>query len=114
MLISHWTTLADAGFGAEDYLEAIASATRYLELAGRDSEQYGAALELLDRAIALGCTPERMTDTLASVRACLAAGAESERGGRGRQDYAGLGGGTGGSCNHGGADGGGRGSGGGG
>ena len=71
-----WMKRAEVAVGAGDYLEAMASATRYLELAGREGEHYEAALELLDGAIARGCTPERMTATLESVRACLAAGAD--------------------------------------
>ena len=71
-----WMKRAEAAVGAEDYLEAIESATRYLEAAGREREHYMAALELLDGAVAEGCTPERMTETLESVRACLAAGAD--------------------------------------
>ena len=71
-----WMTRAEVAVGAEDYLEAMASVTQYLELAGREGEQYEAALELLDEAIAAGCTPERMTATLESVQACLAAGAD--------------------------------------
>ena len=73
---SYWMKRAEGGLGAEDYLEAIASATRYLELAGREGEQYGKALGLLDRAVAEGCMPAGMTETLESVRACLAAGAD--------------------------------------
>ena len=71
-----WMKRADVAVGAGDYLEAIASATRYLQIAGREGEHYVAALELLDTAVARGCTPEGMTETLASVRACLAAGAD--------------------------------------
>ena len=71
-----WMKRAEVAVGAGHYPEAIASATRYLELAGREGEHYRAALELLDRAIAAGCTPERMTATLRSVQACLAAGAD--------------------------------------
>ena len=71
-----WMKRAEVASGAEDYLEAMASATRYLELAGREGEHYAAALELLDEAIARGCTPERMTETLESVQACLSAGAD--------------------------------------
>ncbi len=71
-----WMTRAEVAVGAEDYLEAMASVTRYLELAGREGEHYEAALEILDGAIEAGCTPERMTATLESVRACLAAGAD--------------------------------------
>lgn len=71
-----WMKRAEAAVGAKDYLEAIASATRYLEAAGREGEHYMAALELLDGAVAEGCTPERMTETLESVRACLVAGAD--------------------------------------
>ena len=73
---SYWMKRAEGGLGAEDYLEAIASATRYLELAGREGEQYGEALGLLDRAVAEGCMPAGMTETLESVSACLAAGAD--------------------------------------
>ena len=47
-----WMKRAEVATGAEDYLEAMASATRYLELAGREGEHYAAALELLDEAIA--------------------------------------------------------------
>ncbi len=71
-----WMKRAEVGVGAGNHLEAMAAATRYLELAGREGEHYEAALELLDEAIARGCTPERMTETLESVRACLAAGAD--------------------------------------
>ncbi len=71
-----WMKRGEVASGAEDYLEAMASATRYLELAGREGEHYAAVLELLDEAIARGCTPERMTATLESVQACLAAGAD--------------------------------------
>ena len=74
--LAFWMKRAEAAVGAADYLEAIASATRYLEAAGREGEHYVAALELLDGAVAEGCTPERMTETLESVRACLAAGAD--------------------------------------
>ena len=71
-----WMKRAEVAVGAGNHLEAMASATRYLELAGREGAHYEAALELLDGAIARGCTPERMTATLESVRACLAAGAD--------------------------------------
>ena len=77
-----WMKRAEVAVGAQDYLEAMASATRYLELAGREGEHYAAALDLLDGAIAVGCTPERMTATLASVQACLAAGADPNGAGR--------------------------------
>ncbi len=71
-----WMKRAEVAMGTEDYLEAIASATRYLEVAGREGEHYMAALELHYEAVVQGCTPERMTETLESVRACLAAGAD--------------------------------------
>ncbi len=71
-----WMKRAEVAVGAGNHLEAMASATRYLELAGPEGEHYEAALEVLDGAIASGCTPERMTETLESVRACLAAGAD--------------------------------------
>ncbi len=73
---SFWMKRAEVALGAEEYLEAIASATRYLEVAGREGGLHVAALELLDGAIAQGCAPERMTETLESLRACLAAGAD--------------------------------------
>ena len=94
---SFWMKRAEVALGAEEYLEAIASATRYLEVAGREGGLHVAALELLDGAIAQGCAPERMTETLESLRACLAAGRGPERGGRGWEDDAGLGGRAGGS-----------------
>ena len=71
-----WMGRAEVAMGAENYLEAIASATRYLEAAGREGEHYMAALELHYEAVVQGCTPERMTETVESVRACLAAGAD--------------------------------------
>ena len=74
-----WMKRAEVAAGEEDYREVIASATRYLEFAGREGEHYEEALELLDAAIARGCTPERMTETLESVQACLAAGADANR-----------------------------------
>ena len=80
---SYWMKRVEGGLGAEYYLEAIASATRYVELAGREGEQYGEALGLLDRAVAQGCIPERMTETLESVRSCLAAGADPNGAGEG-------------------------------
>lgn len=80
-----WMRRAEAAVGAEDYLEAIASATRYLEAAGREGEHYMAALQVHYEAVVQGCTPERMTETLESVRACLAAGADpNAAGGDGR------------------------------
>ena len=71
-----WMIRAEVAVGAADYLKGMASATRYLELAGREGEHYEAVLELLDEAIARGCTPERMTETLESVQTCLAASAD--------------------------------------
>ena len=88
---SFWIRGAEVALGAEDYLEAIASATRYLTIVGREGEHYTAGLELLDGAIARGCTPERMTETLESVRACLAAGADPngvDKDGRNTLDWA--------------------------
>lgn len=73
---SFWMKRAEVALGAGGHLEAIASAARYLEAVGRQGEQYEAALGLLDEAIGEGCTPEPMTETLVSVRACLAAGAD--------------------------------------
>lgn len=71
-----WMKRAEVAMGAGDHLEAVASATRYLEAAGRGADHYMAALELLDRAVGEGCAPEPMTETLESVQVCLAAGAD--------------------------------------
>ena len=73
---SFWMTRAEIALAAEDYLEAMTSATRYLAAVGRGGGLYAAALEVLDGAVAQGCTPGRMTQTLESVRACSAAGAD--------------------------------------
>ena len=73
---SFWMKRAEVALGAEDFAEAMASSSRYLEIAGRSGELYTAALELLDQAFEQGCAPERMTETLESLRACLALGAD--------------------------------------
>ena len=73
---SFWLKRAEVAMGAGDYADAIASATRYLEIAGRGGEQYTEALELLDQAVERGCLPERMTASLESVRTCVALGAD--------------------------------------
>ena len=73
---SFWMKRGEVALGAGDYTEAMASVTRYLEIAGRAGERYTEALELLDQAVEQGCAPERMTETLESVRACLALGAD--------------------------------------
>ena len=73
---SFWMKRAEVAMGAERHVEAMESAARYLEVAGRDGEQYDEALDLLDRAFAQGCTPEAMTQSLESLKACLAHGAD--------------------------------------
>ena len=73
---SFWMKRGEVALGAGDYTEAMASVTRYLEIAGRAGERYTEALELLDQAVEQGCVPEWMTETLESVRACLALGAD--------------------------------------
>ena len=73
---SFWMKRGEVAMGAGDYAEAMASVSRYLELVGRAGERYAEALELLDQAVEEGCAPERMTETLESVRACLALGAD--------------------------------------
>ena len=86
-----WMKRGEVAMGAEDFVEAIASATRYLEITGRAGEQYRAALELLDRAVEEGCAAERMTETLESVRTCLALGADpnaADASGRSALDWA--------------------------
>ena len=73
---SFWMKRGEVALVVEDYAEAMISMTRYLEIADREGEEYAAALELLDRAVELGCTQEQMTETLESVRNCLALGAD--------------------------------------
>ena len=88
---SFWMKRGEVALGAGDYAEAMASVTRYLEIAGRGGGQYTEALELLDRAVEQGCAPERMTETLESVRACLALGADpngADENGRTTLDWA--------------------------
>ena len=71
-----WMKRAGVALGAQDHTEAITSVTRYLEIVGRDGEQYTEALELLDQAVEQWCMPARMTETLERLRACLALGAD--------------------------------------
>ena len=88
---SFWMKRGEVALGAGDYTEAMASVTRYLEIAGRAGERYTEALELLDQAVEQGCAPERMTETLESVRACLALGADpngADENGRTTLDWA--------------------------
>jgi len=73
---SFWMKRAEVAVGAGRYFEAMESSARYLEVEGREGEQYDEALELLDRAFAQACTPESMTETLESLEACLAHGAD--------------------------------------
>ena len=77
---SFWLKRAEVAMGAGDYADAIASATRYLEIAGRGGEQYTEALELLDQAVERGCLPERMTAALVEAGAdpAVAAAAATE------------------------------------
>ena len=89
---SFWMKQGEVAMGAGDHMEAIASVSRYLELVGREGEQYTEALELLDRAVEQGCTPERMTETIESLRACLASRADPnavDANGRSALDWAG-------------------------
>ena len=88
---SFWMKRGEVALEAGDYTEAMSSVTRYLEIAGRAGEQYTEALELLDQAVEQGCAPERMTETLESVRACLALGADPngvDENGRSSLDWA--------------------------
>ena len=73
---SFWMKRAEVAMGAERHVEAMESAARYLEDAGRDGEQYDEALDVLDRAFAQACTPETMTQSLESLAACLVHGAD--------------------------------------
>ncbi len=76
---SFWMKRAEVALGAGDSTEAITSVSRYLETAGRDAEHYTEALGLLDQAVEQGCTPERMTETIESLRSCLDLGADPNR-----------------------------------
>ena len=73
---SFWMKRAIVAIGTEDYTEAMASLVQYLDLVGREGEQYADALELLDQAVEQGCTAQRMTESVERVRACLAQGAD--------------------------------------
>ena len=73
---SFWTKRAEVALGSGQYVAALQASARYLELEGRDGEQYNEALELLDRAFAQACTPEAMTETLEALDTCLAQGAD--------------------------------------
>ena len=73
---SFWTKRAEVALGSGQYVAALQASARYLELEGRDGEQYNQALELLDRAFAQACTPEAMTETLEALDTCLAQGAD--------------------------------------
>lgn len=71
-----WRQRAEAALELGAYAEARASVALYLETVGRAGEQSAEALELVDRGVAMACTPERMTETLDSVESCLALGAD--------------------------------------
>ena len=89
---SFWMKRAEVAMGAGDPREAITSVSRHLETAGRGADRYDEALELLDRAVEQGCSPERMTESLASVQTCLALGADpngADANGRTTLDWAG-------------------------
>ena len=86
-----WMQRAEVAMEVGSYAEAKAAAARYLEIAGQGEEHLAAALELLDRAVAAACTPERMTETLESVESCLAIGTdpnEADADGRSTLDWA--------------------------
>ena len=86
-----WMRRAEVAMEAGLYAEAKAAATRYLGIVGRGGGQPALALELLDRAVAAACTPERMTETLESVQSCLALGADpngADTDGRSTVDWA--------------------------
>ena len=74
-----WMQQAEAAMKAGVYAEAKAAAARYAEIVPRGGQQASVALELLDRTVAAACTPERMTETLESVKSCLALGADPNR-----------------------------------
>ncbi len=89
---SFWMKRAEVAMGAGDPREAITSVSRHLETAGRGADRYDEALELLDRAVEQACSPERMTESLASVQTCLALGADpngADANGRTTLDWAG-------------------------
>ena len=89
---SFWMKRAEVAMGAGDPREAIASVSRHLETAGRDADRYEEALELLDQAVERACSPERMTESLASLQTCLALGADpngADENGRTTLDWAG-------------------------
>ena len=71
-----WMQRAEVAMEAGFYAEAMAAAARHREIVGRGGRRHAAALELLDRAVAAACTPERMTATPKSVENCLAHGAD--------------------------------------
>ena len=73
---SFWIQRAEVAMGAGQPVAALEASARYLELEGRDGEQYNEALELLDRAFARACTPEAMTKTLEALEICLVHGAD--------------------------------------
>lgn len=73
---SFWIKRAEVATDAGQHLAALEASARYLEVEGRDGEQYNEALELLDRAFARACTPEAMTETLEALEICLAHGAD--------------------------------------
>ena len=73
---SFWIQRAEVALGAGQPVAALEASARYLELEGRDGEQYNEALDLLDRAFAQACTPEAMTETLEALDTCLAHGAD--------------------------------------
>ena len=73
---SFWIQRAEVAMGAGQPVAALEASARYLELEGRDGEQYNEALDLLDRAFAQACTPEAMTETLEALDTCLAHGAD--------------------------------------
>ena len=73
-----WIKQAQVAFGAGEYDQALAGATRYLEVAGSDGAEYMTALELLDEAVAEGCAPgpDFLRATPEMVRQCVALGAD--------------------------------------
>ena len=75
-----WVKQAQVAFGAGEFDQAVAGATRHLELADSDGEEYMTALELLDEAVAVGCAPgpDFLRATPEMVRQCITLGANLE------------------------------------